>query len=188
VSLATNSPIKTVFILMLSYLVKTIRTRSSTISLASSKNWRDSICLKFITAPVSMRLSNAVSISRHFNPALYPAPTCTKRSRTASFKFSSRAIQAINDCFTPIDNRGRLIRLCSSSDSINSSQRCSHAINSSRVFNRTACSVKSRSVCPYYLLSFFTVSFLSLKTLYQLILKCNFYCTHYANVAARIHY
>jgi len=154
---ATNSQLNTVFILMLSYLVKTVCTRSSTISLASSRNWRGSICLKFITAPVNMRLSNAV-ISHHLNLALYPAPTCTKCPRTASFKFSSRAMRATNDYFTPIDNRGRLIRLCSSSDSINSSQQCSHVINSSCIFNRAACSVKSRSVC-----SILYAIFLSLK-------------------------
>ena len=30
------------------------------------------------------------------------------RARTVSFKFSNLAIRAINDCLTPIDNRGRL--------------------------------------------------------------------------------
>jgi len=34
-----------------------------------------------------------------------------KRPRIETFKFSSRAIRATNDCFTLIDNRGRLIRL-----------------------------------------------------------------------------
>jgi len=51
-----------------------------------------------------------------------------------------------NNCLIPIDNRGCLIRLRSSNDSMNSSYRCSHAIYSSRVFNRAACSRKSRSV------------------------------------------
>ena len=40
-----------------------------------------------------------------------------------------------DDCLTPIDNYGRLARLCSSTDSMKLSQRCSHARNSSRVFN-----------------------------------------------------
>jgi len=56
--------------------------------------------------------------SRHLSPALYPTSTCTKRPHTASFKLSSRALRATNDYFTPIDNCGRLIRLCSSSNSI----------------------------------------------------------------------
>jgi len=85
-----------------------------------------------------------VSISRHLN--LYPAPACTKRPRTESFKFSIRAIRATNDCLTLIDDRGRLIRLCLSSDSMNSSKHCSYARYSSRVFNWVACSCKSRSV------------------------------------------
>jgi len=42
-----------------------------------------------------------------------PALTCTKRSRTVFFKFSCLAILAINDCLTPIDNRGRLALFCS---------------------------------------------------------------------------
>jgi len=115
--------------------------------LASSRNWRSSMCPEFITVLVSMRLSNAVSISRHLCPALYPTPTCTKRPRTASFKLSSRAICAINDCLIPIDNRGRLTRLYSFSYSIKSLQRCFHARYSFRVFSRAACSTKSRSVC-----------------------------------------
>jgi len=60
--------------------------------------------------PVNIRLSNAVSISRRRGPAIYSASTCTKRSRTVSFKFLSLAIRMI-DCFTSIDNRGRLARL-----------------------------------------------------------------------------
>ena len=66
--------------------------------------------------------------------------------RTDSFRFSSHAIHAINDCLLPIDNRGHLIRLCYSNDSINSSHRCSHALYSSRVLSRITCSIKSRSM------------------------------------------
>ena len=51
--------------------------------------------------------------SCHRSLALYPAFTCTKRSRTVFFKFSCLAILAINDCLTPIDNRGRLALFCS---------------------------------------------------------------------------
>jgi len=115
--------------------------------LAFSRNWRNSMCLEFITVPVSIRLSKAVSILRHLSLVLYPAPTCMKRPRTESFKFLSHAIHATNDCLTLIDDRGRLIRLCLSSDSMNSSQRCSHARYSSRVFSWEICSCKSRSVC-----------------------------------------
>jgi len=116
--------------------------RFSIISFAS-KNWWDSMCPEFITAPVNIQLSNAVSISRHRSPALYPALTCTEHSRTVSFKSSSLAIRAINDCL--IDNHGHLARLYSSNDS-KLSQRCSHARNSSRVFNWAACAMRSRSV------------------------------------------
>jgi len=122
-------------------------TRLSTISLAFLKNWWGSICLEFITALINIRFSKAVSIARYLSLALYPAPACTKRSHIESFKLSSHAIWATNDCLIPINNGGSLIWLRSSNDSMNSSHRCSHAIYSSRVFNRTACSRKSRSVC-----------------------------------------
>ena len=105
-------------------------TSFSIISFAS-KNWWDSSCPEFIAAPVNIRLSNAVSISRHRSPALYPMLTCTKHSCTVSFKSSSLAIRAINDCL--IDNHGHLARLYSSNDSMKLSQRCFHARNSSRV-------------------------------------------------------
>jgi len=104
------------------------------ISLASSRNCQGSMCPEFITALVNIRLSNAVSISRYLNPVLYPAPTCMKRPRTESFKLSSRAIWAINDCLILIGNRGHLMLLCSSSDSMKSLHRCSHTRNSSRIF------------------------------------------------------
>jgi len=52
---------------------------------------------------------------------------------TSTRVFSSRAIQAINDCLTPIDNRGCLIRFCSSSDSMKLLQRCSHKKLFSRI-------------------------------------------------------
>jgi len=56
---ATNLP--TIFILI--YFCITFCICSSTISLASSKNCRSSICLEFIIAPVNIRLSKTVSIS-----------------------------------------------------------------------------------------------------------------------------
>jgi len=106
----------------------------------------------FITA-VNIWLSNAISISRYRSPAVYSTPICTKRSCTVFFKFSSRAI---NDCLTPIDNRGRLIQLYSFSDSIKLLQRCSHARNSFRVFNWATCTMRSRFV--WSILSFWTVA------------------------------
>jgi len=48
----TNSPLNTVFIFILLCLCITFRTRSSTISLTSSRNWQDSMCPEFITAPI----------------------------------------------------------------------------------------------------------------------------------------
>ena len=129
------------------------RTRSSTISPASSRNWRvsrlqiqqqkieyisvigsvigSSMCPEFITAPIN--ISNAVNFADR-SPALYPTSICIKRSRTISFKFSSFAIRAINDCLTSIDNRRRLTWLCFSSDSMMKlSQRCSRKKLFSRI-------------------------------------------------------
>jgi len=91
-------------------------------------------------------LSNAVLISRHRSPALYPVSTCTNLLRTESFKLSSRVIR-ISDCLLLIDNCGRLTWLWFFRDSIKLSQCCSHAWNFSRVFNRAACATKSRFVC-----------------------------------------
>jgi len=68
----------------------------------------------------------------------YLVPICTNLPRTDSFKLSSHAIHAINDCLLLIDNCRRLIRLCSSGDSINSSQHCSLALYSSIVLSRVA--------------------------------------------------
>jgi len=62
--------------------------------------------------------------------------TCTNFPRIDSFRLSSRAI---SDCL-PID-RGRLIRLCSSNNTINS-HRCSHMLYSFLVC-KVACSTKS---------------------------------------------
>ena len=90
--------------------------------------------IEFITAPVRIRLSNAVSMTHQWSP--YPMPTSTNLSRTDSFRLLSRAIHAISDCLLPIDNHERLIRLCSSNDSINSSHRYSHALYLSIVLSR----------------------------------------------------
>jgi len=61
---------------------------------------------------------------------LYPELSYTNRSCTKSFKLLSCAIRATNNCLLPIDNRGRLIRLCSSNDS---SQRFPRDIVFSRI-------------------------------------------------------
>jgi len=119
-SLATNSLLKTVFIFIESYRCITLCICLSIISLASSRNWRGSICLEFITAPVRIRLSNAISMTRQQSP--YPTPTYTNLPCTDFFRFSSRAIMR-SDCLLLIDNRGRLIWLCSSNDSISSSAK-----------------------------------------------------------------
>jgi len=126
------------------------------ISLASSRNWQCSMCPEFITALVNIRLSNAISISRHLSSALYPALTCMKHLRTESFKLSSRAIWAINDCLIPIGNRGRLM-LCSSSDSMKSFHRCSHARNSSRIFTERLVPPDYVPFVSYYNILFFAV-------------------------------
>ena len=143
-SFVANSPLNAVFIFILSCLSTVSRTRSSTTSPASFKNRHGSMWLEFITAPVNIRLSNAVSISRHRSP--YPVLTCTNRPRTESFKLSSLVIHVITDCLLPNDNRERLAWLCSSRNSMSSSHRCSHATYSSLVFSWVACSIKSRSM------------------------------------------
>jgi len=74
-----------------------------------------------------MQLLKAISISRHLSSALNPA--CTKRPRIESFKLSSRAIRATNDCFTTVDNRRYLIRLHSFSDSMNLLRCCSYGLS-----------------------------------------------------------
>ena len=71
--------------------------------------------------------------------SVYPTLTCTNLPRIDSFRLLSRAIHEISDCLLPIDNRGSLIRLCSSNDSINS-HCCSHALYFSLVLSRIACS------------------------------------------------
>jgi len=127
----------------------------------------------------AMRLSNAVLISRHLSPALYPAPTCTKRPRTASLKFLSRAIRAINDCFTPIDNR-------------------EHSALFFQRFNKIAATLLPRKMLFLRIQSgglprqitlrllhimeplsrYHVFSFTKTRFFYHLILRCNFCCTH----------
>jgi len=95
-------------------------------------------------------------------------------STTESFKFLSHAIWTINDCLTPIGNRGRLMLLCSSNDS-KSLHRCSHAKNSFRVFNWAACSTRYAPFAPYYNILLFTVfSFKKLRKCKFLSLFCIF--------------
>ena len=64
-----------------------------------------------------------------------PCITCMKRACTKSFKLLNCVIRSINDCLIPIDNRERLMLLCSSNDSMKLLHRYSHARNSFRVFN-----------------------------------------------------
>ena len=111
------------------------------------------MCLEFIIALISIRLSNAVSISRHQSPALYPASTCTKCPRTESFKLSNRAIRAINDYLILIDNHEHLTRSCSSNDSMKLLHHYSYMIYSSCVFIELARAIKSRSVWSIFTLN-----------------------------------
>ena len=95
------------FILILSCLWITFCTRSSTISLhlqGTDEIW----CVQSLSQHRSIYFRTPYQ-SRAI--ALYPTLTCTERLHTVSFKFSSRAIRAINDCLTPIDYRGRLATL-----------------------------------------------------------------------------
>jgi len=87
----TYSPLNTVFNLILLCIMS--HTRSRTISLASSMNWRGSMCLEFITTSVSI-IGFWTSYLSHVIGALYLAPTCTKRSRIESLKLSNRYEQS----------------------------------------------------------------------------------------------
>jgi len=73
------------------------------------------LCLEFITAPVSIRLSKAVSISHYLSLAVsYTHMHETfPRFHLSNFRIASTT----NDCLILIDDRERLIRLCSSSNS-----------------------------------------------------------------------
>ena len=143
-SFVANSLLNAVFTFTLLCRSTMSRTRSSITSPASFKNrWTG---LKFIAICQYTILER---FSSYRSP--YPAPTCTSHLRTESFKFSNLAIHVITDCLLPIDNRGRLAWLCSSKDSISSSHHCFHATYSSIVFNRVACSIKSRSMLSFAL-------------------------------------
>ena len=120
---------------LLHYLSTASRTRSRTTLLASSKNRRGSMWLEFITAPVNIRLSNACrSLARQEIVRCYSrthhsrtrhqyarnvAPIATLHSRVEHFTTA--------DCLCPTARRGRLARQSSSSCSMHSSHRCSHA-------------------------------------------------------------
>jgi len=124
-------------------------------TLIFEKLMRNSICYE-----VYYRTSQYATFKSRIYLALFEfcAVSSTRMHETStieSFKLLSRAIHATNNCLLPMDNRGRLIQLHSSSDSMNLLQRCSHAVNSSIAFNRTVCSVKSRSICIYI---FFTIN------------------------------
>ena len=120
----------------------TLCTRSGAISLASSRNRLN--MLEFITVPVRIRLSNAISMTRQQSP--YPASyrTCMNLSRTDSFRLLSRTI---SDCLLSIDHRGHLARLWSSKDLMNLSRHCSHALYSSIVLSRI--SLLKSNCAPY---------------------------------------
>ena len=104
-----NSPLNTVLNLILLHLCITSHIRSSTISLASSRNWRDSMCLEFITALVNTAFERRIYLA----PSKFRTVPGTHLHKTIthflyeSLKLLSRAIWAINDCLIPIDNRGR---------------------------------------------------------------------------------
>ena len=87
---------------------------------------------------------------------------------TDSFRLLSYAIvlHAISDCLLSIDNRGCLVRFCSSKVSINSLHCCSHAVFVI-VLSRIACSIKSCSTCAIKLIN--DVIWLNLSFLYQYV-------------------
>ena len=95
-------------------------------------------------------------------------------SSTNSFRLLRRAIYVISDCLLPIDNHERLIRLCSSNDSINSSHRYSHALYLSIVLSRVACSTKSRFMLSLALSNCLMTLF-DVKFCYFYIILCYFY-------------
>jgi len=139
----TNSPLNTVFILILSCFRITLCTRSSSISLASSRNWRGSVWPEFIKASIygfrTLYQSRAIEVPRYTRHSL-------AQNIRAQYLSNFWVSRAINDCLTTIDNRERLARLCSFSDSMKLSQRYCHTRNSSRVFNWAVCAIRLHSV------------------------------------------
>src|SRR5580765_5423588 len=88
------------------------------------------------------------------------------------FAPSSRTILATKDCLFPIESRGCLTRLRSSSCLINSSQRCNHTKYSPKVATWWARSNRLCSVCSVFsmFLMFFFTNVYKLDTYYTEIL------------------
>jgi len=112
-SSATNLPLNTVYFYNIMYNV------SHTLKHNFSHIFEE---LARFVSRVYHGTSQYAAFERRIN--LAPSESCAvshlHKTSTASFELSSRAIRAIKDCLTPIDNCRRLMWLCSSSNSIKS--------------------------------------------------------------------